>query len=539
MNVFFMDEFDYIIVGAGSAGSVIATRLAENSGLRICVLEAGPSDWHPMIHIPVGWMKLLKNPKFNWMYEAEASEWTGGRRIPIPRGKTLGGSSSVNGNIFNRGAASDFDHWAQRGNQGWSFADVLPLFQRLETWNGPDPEGLRGKDGPLSVTKSPWAHPLCEAFLASAASLGIPHNPDYNGGHQFGAAYSQRTISKGWRQSASRAFLRPSMKGTNLSVRTNAFVTKLLFADDRVVGISYRQGNRDVEIHARAEVILAGGVINSPKLLQISGIGDPEHLRDIGVPLRHSLPGVGANLRDHYTPRFSARVRGVDTFNEKAKGLAFCGEVAKWLAGKPSILSLPSTACYAFAKSDPILEESDLQITFMPASYKEGHQSQLDDQPGMTVAAWQQRPESTGTVRAASSDPFAPPKIQPNYLSSETDRAVLLAGLKLARALMRTEPMQPYFAGEIYPGEEVQSDAELLATARARGTTTFHMIGTCRMGPEHDPSAVVDAALRVRRVDGLRVADASIMPTMPAANTNAASLMIGEKAADLIKADRR
>jgi len=531
-----MSEFDYVIVGAGSAGCVIAARLAETPDQTICVLEAGPGDWHPMIHVPVGWMKLLKNPNFNWMYEAEASSWTGGRRISVPRGKTLGGSSSINGNVFNRGAPSDFDHWAQRGNPGWGYDDVLPLFRRMEDWSGPDPDNLRGTGGPLRITPSPWTHPLCEAFLDGAESLGIPRNPDYNGARQFGAAYAQRTIAGGRRQSAARAYLRPAMKRPNLSVRTRAQVTGLIFEGRRAVGVRYLQGGQTKELRVRREVILAGGVINSPQLLQLAGIGDPEHLGQIGVPVRHAAPGVGANLRDHYTPRFTARVKDIDTFNQKAHGLALGGEVAKWLLGRPSILGLPSTACYAFAKSDPVLDDSDLQITFMPASYKEGHQSQLDDEPGMTLAAWQQRPDSIGYLRARSADPFEPPEIQPNYLSAETDRAVLLAGLKLARRLMRTSALAPYFAGEIYPGEAVQTDEELLDTARDRGTTTFHMIGTCRMGPEHDPTAVVDHALRVRGVDGLRVADASIMPTMPAANTNAASLLIGEKAADLIQA---
>ncbi len=532
-----MSEFDFVIVGAGSSGCVLASRLAENTSLKICVLEAGPRDWHPMIHVPVGWMKLLNNPNYNWMYDAESSDWTGGRRIPIPRGRTLGGSSSINGNVFNRGAPSDFDHWAQRGNPGWGYADVLPLFRRMETWLGPDSEGKRGQAGPLKVTPSPWTHPLCDAFLASAESLGIPRNPDYNAGQQFGAAYSQRTIASGRRQSASRAFLRPALKRTNLSVEALAHVTEILFDGNTATGVRYTRAGRTYEVHARREVILCGGVINSPQLLQLSGIGHPAHLASIGVPVRQAVPGVGANLRDHYTPRFTARVKGIDTFNQKSRGLALGGEVAKWLLGRPSILSLPSTACYAFAKSDPVLDESDLQITFMPASYREGHQSQLDGEPGMTLAAWQQRPESLGTVRARSSDPFAAPEITPNYLSSEVDRRVLLAGLRLVRKLMRTGAMRPFFAGELYPGEDVQSDEDLLNTARERGTTTFHMIGTCRMGPGHDKSAVVDHRLRVRGIQGLRVADASIMPTMPAANTNAAALMIGEKAADIIRMD--
>ncbi|MEM7508678.1 MAG: GMC family oxidoreductase N-terminal domain-containing protein [Pseudomonadota bacterium] len=530
------DTFDYIIVGAGSAGCVIASRLSEDPDSTVCVLEAGPPDRHPMIHIPVGWMKLMTNPRLNWMYQTEPSEWTGGRAVAVPRGKTLGGSSSINGNIFNRGTPGDFDHWAQLGNSGWGYGDVLPLFKRLEDWTGPDADGRRGRGGRLKVTESPWTHPLCEAFMDGCESLGIPRNPDYNGARQEGVSYTQRTIHRGRRQSAARAFLRPAMQRPNLEIRTGAHAAEILFDGRRATGIRYAQGRQMCAVRARREVILSGGVINSPQLLQLSGIGDPEHLRGIGVEVRHALPGVGENLRDHYTPRFTARVKNAETFNERARGLAFGMEIAKWLAGRPSILSLPATACYAFARSDPALDVNDLQVTFMPASYKEGHQSTLDDRPGMTIAAWQQRPDSLGYVRARSSDPFEKPQIQPNYLSTESDRRVLLAGLRLARAILRTEAMEPFFAGELYPGDAVVSDEDLLATARERGTTTFHMMGTCRMGPEGDATAVVDAELRIRGIEALRVADASIMPSMPSANTNASTLMIGEKAADLIRA---
>ena len=284
------------------------------------------------------------------------------------------------------------------------------------------------------------------------------------------------------------------------------------------------------------EVILSGGVINSPQILQLAGIGDPDHLSEIGIKTLHALPGVGKNLRDHFTPRFTARVKNSDTLNERVHGFRLMAEAVKWAFKKPSVLGIASTVCYAFARSHPSLDESDLQITFMPASYKEGLQSTLDDKPGMTIAAWQQRPDSLGTVRVQSADPFDKPVIDANYLGEESDRHVLLAGLKMARALLRTQPMKQYFDGEIYPGDKVVSDDELLDTARQRGTTVFHMMGTCRMGPDIDPTAVVDSELRVRGIDGLRVIDASIMPTMPSANTNAATLMIAEKAASMIKA---
>jgi choline dehydrogenase len=528
-----MDSFDYVIVGAGSAGCVLANRLSADPNVTVCVLEAGPRDWHPWIHVPAGFIKTFHDPRVNWLYKMEPSAWTGGRQILAPRGKTLGGSSSINGHVYNRGQRLDFDGWAQRGNRGWGYCDVLPYFRRAERRIGDGDDAFRGRDGGLCVTDIDWRHPLCEAFIEGAVEHGIPRNPDYNGKVQEGVAYAQRTILNGRRMSAARAFLHPAASRKNLNVRTSAHATEIVFEGKRAVGVRYRKGGRggpEVEVRARREVILSGGAFNSPQLLQLSGVGPAALLKRLGIPVRHELPGVGENLRDHYAPRFVARVKN----NERVRGLKLVGEVLKWAVTRKGVLSLSPTLVYCFWRSEPSVAISDIQLTFTPASYKEGVQSQLEDEPGMTVASWQQRPESRGWVRLRSADPFEPPIIQPNYLADEGDRKVLLGAMKLARKLLASRPLQPYYAYEDYPGPNVKTDAELLAAARQRGTTTFHPMGTCRMGPASDPTAVVDDELRVRGLEGLRVVDASIMPTMLSANLNAATMMIGEKASDLI-----
>ncbi|MGY3450625.1 GMC family oxidoreductase [Bradyrhizobium sp. USDA 4353] len=532
-----MDVFDYVIVGAGSAGCVIANRLSEDPSVTVCVLEAGPRDWHPYIHLPAGFIKTFYMKSINWGYQQEPGPYTNGRSIYAPRGKTLGGSSSINGHVYNRGQSQDFDTWAQMGNRGWSYSDVLPHFRRMEKRIGAGEEQYRGRDGSLAVTTMEWKDTLCEAFMDGAVTLGIPRNPDYNGAIQEGVSYVQRTIQNGRRVSSATAFLKPASKRPNVEIRTHAHATGVILEGKRAVGVRYHRGGRGgvpVEVRARKEVILSGGAYNSPQLLQLSGIGAPELLQEHGIEVRHALRSVGEGLQDHYAPRTVARVKNIKTINELARGLNLWGEALKWAVTRKGILSLSPTMVYCFWHSGETAESSDLQLTFTPASYKEGVQGQLEDEPGMTVASWQQRPESRGYVRIRSADPFAQPIIQTNYLTAELDRRVIVAGMKLARRLLASAPLAPYYAYEDFPGPKVQSDDEFLAAAIQRATTTFHPGCTCRMGPADSTWATVDDQLRVHGLQGLRVADASIMPRMISANLNAATLMIGDKAADLI-----
>jgi choline dehydrogenase len=397
---------------------------------------------------------------------------------------------------------------------------------------------FRGREGNLPITDLDWRDPLCEAFIEGAVQMGIPRNQDYNGALQAGVSYVQRIIENGRRKSAAGGYLHPAMSRKNLTVRTNTHATSIVLEGKRAVGVRYRKGGRDGapgEVRATREVILSGGAVNSPQLLQVSGIGPTPLLQSLGIEVRHALAGVGENLRDHYAPRFVARVKNAITINERSHGLRLVGEVLKYAVARKGILALNPTLIYVFWKSDERVDNYDLQFTFTPASYKEGVQSTLDDFPGMTIASWQQRPDSSGYVRARSADPFEPPVMQPNYLVAESDRRVLLAGMKLARRLLASQPLGKYYDREEFPGANVQSDDELLSAAKQRGTTTFHLMGTCRMAPDSDPTAVVDDQLRVRGLASLRVVDASVMPTMPSANLNASVLMIAEKAADMIR----
>lgn len=533
------ETYDYIIIGAGTAGSVVAGRLSENGRFSVCVLEAGPRDRNPFIHIPAGVLYTLQNPAINWMYKGKGSPGLNGRAIDQARGKTLGGSGAINGHIYNRGQRGDFDGWAQMGNRGWGYEDLLPYFKKSENKIGSGDEGFHGSGGPFSVTDIDDADPLCEAFIRGAVSLGVPRNSDYNGRIQEGIAYAQRSVYRGRRVSPARAFLYPAMKRGNTRVITNAHVERIVIEDRQAKAVRFKAGGRDAPsqtIRAGREVILCAGAIASPQILQLSGIGDGDHLQSIGVPVVHALPGVGQNLRDHYAVRSVVRIQHMPTINQRVRGLSLVREVVKYAFTRRGALALTPTLVYCFWKSDESLTNGDIQLTFTPASYPDGVQSGLDKFPGATVACWQQRPRSAGYVRAISSDPFEQPEIQANFLAEPEDCRILLSALRLSRRILESEPFKPYVAEERWPGADRRNDEELLDHARQTGNTAYHPMGTCRMGPASQANMVVDDQLRVHGIQALRVADASIMPMIPSANLNAGALMIGEKAADMVAA---
>ena len=529
------DSFDYVIVGSGPAGSLLADRLTEDRSATVCVLEAGVPDRSVYVRIPAGFVKMLYDPKLLWEFTTEPGEGIGGRALRIPQGRIVGGSSSLNGLVYTRGQHSDFDDWAAAGNTGWGYRDVLPYFMRSERRIGPGDDRYRGRSGALPITNPDWRHPLCDAFIEGATQLGIPRNPDYNGAEQEGAGYFQRYIHRGRRVSCADAFLHPAVRRGGVDLRVGAEVQAVMFEGARATGVRYLHDGQKREVLARREVIVCAGTLNTPKLLQLSGVGPAGLLQPLGIAVASDLAGVGENLRDHYTVRIAARARNVTTINELSRGWRFGVEVVKWLTGRPSIVALSPSLIHVFWKSRPELARGDVQVLFTPASYKEGKTYALDDAPGMSCGARQQRPFSRGSVRIRSADPHATPAVQPGYLSDERDQQVIVAALKLARRLMTTGAMAPYLAMETVPGARVGSDDEWLDFARTRGSTAYHLVGTCRMGPAGDPLAVVDNELRVRGTERLRVVDASVMPQVPSANTLAATLMVAEKAADLIR----
>ena len=526
-----MDQYtvDFIVVGAGSAGAALASRLSESGRYQVLLLEAG-GETHPLSRVPISFARFINRPGVNWLYAAEPEASTGGRPIPVPRGRMLGGSSAINGMVWVRGQRQDYDHWAQLGNRGWSYQDVLPIFKDMESYANGDGE-LRGRQGPLQITDSDENGRLYDSFFEAAGTLGIKPNRDYNGADQEGITMTQASISRGRRMSTSRCYLDPARLRPNLTIETKAMAESLVLEGKRCVGVRYAVQGLKREARAAREVIVSAGAIASPQLLELSGIGQAERLKGLGIAVHHNLPGVGENLRDHWAPRMKWRVgrHGV-TFNERARGLRGLGQGLLYIAARKGFLAHPASPMRAFFKTREGLDSPDAMLTVQP--FLMTPNLKLAKQAGLTIITHQLRPESKGSIHVTAANPGKPPAIRFNFLAERIDRDCLLASMRLVRRLVAAPPLGWLGAEEFAPGGSATSDAELLDFVTRNAETTYHPVGTCKMGS--DAAAVVDDRLRVHGISGLRVADASIMPTLTSGNTNAPSIMIGEKAARMV-----
>lgn len=528
-------QYDFVIVGAGSAGCALANRLSANPNHSVALIEAGGRDSSPWIHIPVGYFKTIKNPALNWMYRTEPDPGLNGRALNWPRGKTLGGSSSINGLLYVRGQPQDYDHWRQLGNTGWSWEDVLPYFKRAECWEGGENE-LRGGSGPLTVSRSNRSWPIVDAWVEAAQAAGFPYNDDYNAQDQYGVGYFQLTARKGLRCSSAKAYLKPIRHRKNLHIITNVLTSRVLFDGKRAIGIEGIRGAERVEIKARNEVILSAGAIGSPQILMLSGIGPGDQLGAHGIDLVHACAGVGKNLQDHLQARPVYKC-SVPSINTRTRGLLNQAKIALEYAVKQSgPMTMAASLGTGYLKTRDELETPDIQFHIQPFS-ADNPTTGTHEFDAFTASVLQLRPQSAGEIRLKSAEPREYPEIHPNYLATALDQETIVEGIRVARRICRHGPVKDMITEEHAPGCAIADDDYdgLLNWARDTATTIYHPTGTCKMG--NDSMAVVDERLKVRGVSHLRVADCSIMPQIVSGNTNAPAIMIGEKASDMILED--
>ncbi len=524
---------DYLVIGAGAAGCVVANRLSLSNKFSVVCIEAGGNDNNPFIKIPAGFSKTVYNKNLNWPYYTSPSKNSVNRYIQFPRGKVIGGSSSINGHLYVRGQSADYNGWAQLGCIGWDWDNVLPYFKKAETRTNGD-KRVRGKNGPLIISDLTEVHPLTEIFINTVDKLGIKKNPDYNSGDQEGTSTYQNMIKNSVRWSAADAYLKPILQNHNFKLIKNSLVIKLLLKNKKIDGVLFETGKVRKKVLVKKEIILCAGAINSPHLLQLSGIGNKFDLEQVGIKCLHHLTEVGKNLKDHYAVRIAMRVKGISSYNEKSRGILLLNEILKYFLFKRGMLTTPVSSAGVFAKTKSELQNPNVQMLFAPASYQSVNvgTAKLERLPGMTCGVTQLRPASKGWVKAISNLSNVPPEIQPNYLDNEFDKQTIVEGIKLVRKFFSSSPINQYCVKEINPGEIIATDNQLLNYALENGSTIYHPIGTCRMG--NDEKSVVDLTLKVRGIKNLRIIDASIMPEMVSGNTYAATNMIAEKGSDCI-----